>query len=305
MRFAIFQDSLLGSRQVNQDRVAYSYSADSVLLVLADGMGGHLQGEIAAEIAVRITLSRFEREAKPKITRPKEFLTDSLLAAHRAIEDHAITHAMADSPRSTFVACLIQDKAAHWIHAGDSRLYLFRHGILIARTRDHSRVQHLVDAGVITPKLAESHPDRNKIYSCVGGQTMPHFDFAEEPALQQDDTFVLSSDGFWAHLGIDEISEAYNGRTIMEGMPELMQLANNRGGTTADNISTIALTWEQQDGDTLDSTISTTSVPQGRVSTQLRNTMEDRRGGVEDVTDAEIENAIAEIQDAIKRYSKD
>src|SRR5437868_5697195 len=116
MRFAVFQDSFLGSRQVNQDRVAYSYSAEAALLILADGMGGHLQGEIAAEIAVRITLSRFERQAKPRINRPKEFLVDSLLAAHRAIEDHAITHAMADSPRSTFVACLIQDKSAYWIH---------------------------------------------------------------------------------------------------------------------------------------------------------------------------------------------
>src|SRR5690242_11767787 len=125
MRFAIFQESLLGSRQVNQDRLAYSYSTDAVLLVLADGMGGHLQGEIAAEIAVRITLSRFEREAKPKISRPKEFLTDSLLAAHRAIEDHTVTHALTESPRSTFVACLVQDKTAYWIHAGDSRLYLF------------------------------------------------------------------------------------------------------------------------------------------------------------------------------------
>lgn len=303
MRFAIFQDSLLGGRQVNQDRVAYAYSTEAALLVLADGMGGHLQGEIAAEIAVRITLSRFERQANPRITRPKEFLTDSLLAAHRAIEDHVVSHAMSESPRSTFVACLVQDKAAYWIHAGDSRLYLFRRGALAARTRDHSRVQHLVDSGIITAKLAETHPERNKIYSCVGGPTNPHFDLGQELGLQQGDTFVLSSDGFWGQLGIDEIVEAYSGRTIMEGMPELIQLANHRGGATSDNISVLAMTWEQQEADALTSQISTATLPLGQVSTQLGATMGDRRA--EDVSDAEIEKAISEIQNAIKRYTKD
>ena len=304
MRFAIFQESLLGSRQVNQDRLAYSYSTDAVLLVLADGMGGHLQGEIAAEIAVRITLSRFEREAKPKISRPKEFLTDSLLAAHRAIEDHTVTHALTESPRSTFVACLVQDKTAYWIHAGDSRLYLFRQEQLIARTKDHSRVQHLVDVGIISEKLAESHPDRNKIYSCVGGPSVPHFDFATEKDLQEGDTFILSSDGFWAQLGIEEIIESLNGRTVMECMPELMRLANARGGATADNNSAIAMTWEQREPSAAYATVSTATMPLGHVNTQISEIMEDRRGVDDDVTDEEIEKAIAEIQDAIKRYSK-
>jgi len=304
MRFAIFQDSFLGGRKVNQDRVAYAYSAEAVLLVLADGMGGHLQGEIAAEIAVRIAVSRFEREAIPRIANPKEFLTDSLLAAHRAIEEHAVTHAMAESPRSTFVACLIQDDAAYWIHAGDSRLYLVRRGELIGRTRDHSRVQHLVDAGVISEKLAETHPDRNKIYSCVGGPVTPQFDYSGETALLQDDMFLLSSDGFWAQVSVEEIIEECIGRTIMEAMPELMRMANTRGGISADNISVIALTWEQREPGGLSSVISTATLPLGQVSAQLGASMEDRRGAVEDVSDEEIERAIAEIQDAIKRYSK-
>ncbi|MBA2690090.1 MAG: serine/threonine-protein phosphatase [Burkholderiales bacterium] len=304
MRFAIFQDSISGGRPTNQDRVAYSYSTEALLLVLADGMGGHLHGEIAAEIAVRITLSRFEREAKPLISKPKEFLTDSLLAAHRAIEDYTITHALTDSPRSTFVACLVQNKTACWIHAGDSRLYFFRRGSLIGRTRDHSRVQHLVDSGIITPKLAESHPDRNKIYSCVGGPSTPHFDISDDTPLLQGDLFVLSSDGFWGELSIDEISHACMGHTVMEAMPDLVQLANSRGGEGADNISVLAMAWEQQEA-TPDSTISTATMPLGSVGMQMGVSMGDRRADVEDVSDEEIEKAISEIQDAIKRYSKD
>lgn len=305
MRFAIFQDSIQGGRSMNQDRVAYSYSTDAVLLVLADGMGGHLQGEIAAEIAVRITLSRFEREAKPRIARPGEFLTDSLLAAHRTIEDYAIVNAMVESPRSTFVACLIQDRMAQWIHAGDSRLYLFRKDKLHARTRDHSRVQHLVDAGVITAKMAETHPDRNKIYSCVGGSMTPQFDLSDVTTLYPGDIFVLSSDGFWGEVSVDEIIHACYGHTVMEAMPDLIQRANARGGAGADNISVLALTWEQLEPGVDFSSISTATMPMGSVSTQMGHSMEDRRGAEEDVTDDEIEKAILEIQDAIKRYSKD
>ena len=302
MRFAIFQDSIRGGRPNNQDRVAYSYSTEAVLLVLADGMGGHLLGEIAAEIAVRMTLSRFEREAAPRIAQPREFLTGCLLAAHRAIEDYAVGHALAESPRSTFVACLVQNNTAWWIHAGDSRLYLFRRGNLIGRTRDHSRVQHLVDSGVITAKLAETHPDRNKIYSCVGGPMTPHFDTSPATPLLQGDTFVLSSDGFWGELGVDEISHACLGRTVMEAMHGLIKQAASRGGATADNVSVVAMAWEQREGSTSISTISTATMPLGSFSTQMGASVEDHR---EDVTDVEIEQAISEIQDAIKRYAKE
>ncbi|MGH3849812.1 MAG: PP2C family protein-serine/threonine phosphatase, partial [Pseudonocardiaceae bacterium] len=216
----------------------------------------------------------------------------------------AYTNAMAESPRSTFVACLVQDKAAYWIHAGDSRLYLFRRGSLIGRTRDHSRVQQLVDAGIITPKLAETHPDRNKIYSCVGGPSTPHFDLSEETPLLQGDVFVLSSDGFWGELGVDDVASGIAGQTVMEAMPQLMQLASTRGGPNADNISVIAMAWEQLEAGGQISTISTATLPLGTVTAQMGLSMEDRRA-VEDVTDEEIEKAILEIQDAIKRYSKD
>ena len=65
MRFTIFQESRKGAREVNQDRIAYTYSRDTLLLVVADGMGGHVGGEIAAQIAVRLFIERFQQEAKP------------------------------------------------------------------------------------------------------------------------------------------------------------------------------------------------------------------------------------------------
>ena len=121
MRFTIFQESRVGKRRTNQDRVAYSYTRDALLLVLADGMGGHLYGEVAAQISVQFIAQSFQQEARPKVTDPILFLSRVLSNAHHAILDYAFDKHLADIPRTTIVACLVQDGIAHWAHAGDSR----------------------------------------------------------------------------------------------------------------------------------------------------------------------------------------
>jgi len=89
MLFTIFQESRKGSRKMNQDRVAHSYSRDSLIMVAADGMGGHAGGEIAAQIAVRIIIERFQQEAKPLIKNPLLFLHDTMMRAHAALGHYA------------------------------------------------------------------------------------------------------------------------------------------------------------------------------------------------------------------------
>ena len=131
MRFTIFQESRKGSRKVNQDRIAYTYSRDTLLLVVADGMGGHAGGEIAAQIAVRLFIERFQQEAKPILKNPLKFLQDSMLRAHAALGSYANQFSMLETPRTTCVACIVQAGHAYWAHVGDSRLYLFRQGGLI------------------------------------------------------------------------------------------------------------------------------------------------------------------------------
>ena len=131
MRFTIFQESRKGSRKVNQDRIAYTYSRDTLLLVVADGMGGHAGGEIAAQIAVRLFIERFQQEAKPILKNPLKFLQDSMLRAHAALGSYANQFSMLETPRTTCVACIVQAGHAYWAHVGDSRLYLYRQGGLI------------------------------------------------------------------------------------------------------------------------------------------------------------------------------
>ena len=99
-----------------------------------------------------------------------------------------------DSPRTTCVACIIQDNIAYWAHAGDSRLYLLRGGKVVTHTRDHSRVQLLIDQGLINESQAAVHPDRNKVYSCLGGQQSPEIEFSRKTPLVAGDVLALCTD---------------------------------------------------------------------------------------------------------------
>ena len=169
MKFTIYQASRQGGRKNNQDRVAYSYSRDALLMVVADGMGGHMHGEIAAQIAVQTLTDQFQKLAKPRLADPMAFLADTITHAHFAINDYAVEQDLLEIPHTTIVAAVVQDNTAYWAHVGDSRLYLFSDGGLIARTEDHTAVAQLVRNGIISEEEAGHHPERNKVSNCLGG----------------------------------------------------------------------------------------------------------------------------------------
>ena len=197
MRFTIYQESRQGGRANNEDRTTYCYSRNALLMVVADGMGGHHYGEVAAQIAIQTLADSFQREAKPDLHDPFGFLQKAMLNAHHAILDYSARHRLGESPRTTCVACLVQDNVAYWAHAGDSRLFLMRGGRVVAQTRDHSRIRLLLDEGLITQAQAATHPDRNRIYSCLGGPSAPEIEFSRKTPLEQGDIVMLSTDGLW------------------------------------------------------------------------------------------------------------
>ena len=205
MQFTIFQESRKGSRSLNQDRIAYTYSRDTLLLVVADGMGGHAGGEIAAQIAVRLFIERFQQEATPILKNPLTFLHETMVKAHAALGSYSAQFSMLETPRTTCVACIVQGGHAYWVHVGDSRLYLYRRGALLAHTRDHSKVQYLVDQGIIRAVDVADHPDRNKVYSCLGGMVDPVIDLSNRTLLRDGDILVLCTDGLWGPVPSDEI----------------------------------------------------------------------------------------------------
>ena len=304
MRFTVFQDSQIGGRKVNQDRLAYSYSKDALLMVIADGMGGHARGEIAAEIAVNTLNNRFQAEARSAIRRPKEFLETSIHAAHRAIVAFADKNDMLECPRTTIVAVILQNGKAQWAHVGDSRLYFFRASRLAIATQDHSRVQQMIDAGIITPEQAAVHPDRNKIYNCLGGVLPPTVTHSEEWTLQVGDSIWISTDGFWGPLHATNISARLAHEDILALVPKLMQEAERKAGPESDNLSVVALTWEKQEDDVAESAdVGAVTEPMAGYTSSM-NTTQQFASIKDEISDDEIEKAIAEIQNAIKNVSR-
>ena len=306
MRFTIFQESRKGSRKVNQDRIAYTFSRDALLLVVADGMGGHAGGEIAAQIAVRLFIERFQQEAKPILKNPLKFLQDTMVRAHSALGSYANQFSMLETPRTTCVACIVQAGHAYWCHVGDSRLYLFRQGGLIGSTKDHSKVQYLVDQGIIGADEVVSHPDRNKIFSCLGGLVDPVIDLSRRTPLRNGDVLVLCTDGLWSVFDQREISTWLTSTPILTTAPQMMREGEKRGGPEGDNLSAIIVRWGPETLTDEQTTTITETLGLGEFQTQIERTLTltDRKGTQRDLTDDEIEHAIEEIQSTIQKYRR-
>jgi serine/threonine protein phosphatase PrpC len=306
MRFTIFQESRRGSRKVNQDRIAYTYGRDTLMLCVADGMGGHAGGEIAAQIAVRLFIERFQQEAKPILRNPLKFLQDTMLRAHAALGSYANQFSMLETPRTTCVVVVVQANHAYWAHVGDSRFYLFRQGSLIGNTKDHSKVQYLVDQGIINVDEVPEHPDRNKIFSCLGGLVDPVIDLSKRTPLRNGDILLLCTDGLWSVMSQSEMATYLTSTPILKTGPQMMREAEKRGGPDGDNLSSIIVRWGPETlTDEAASTITET-MGLGEFQTALDKTvtLTDRKGTQRDLTDDEIERAIAEIQATIQKFRK-
>jgi PPM family protein phosphatase len=302
VRFTIFQDSRQGDRKGNEDRVGYSYSRDVLLMTIADGMGGHADGEVAAEIAITEITRRFQQEAHNKLRKPVDFLVSAIQSAHRAIVSHAVAHNLLECPRTTIVACIVQNGHAYWAHAGDSRLYVLRRGQLLAATQDHSRVQMMIDSGEITTAMAARHPERNKIFSCLGGVVPPQIATGRDLVLETGDTIVLSTDGFWSQIPPGILGSMLKKQPLVELMPGLLEEAHRRARGESDNISVVAMTWENQE----DARVADTANMAEDFASSSNSTQQlDLAGAVdEDVTDDDIERAISEIQEAIRKVPR-
>ncbi len=300
MRFTIFQDSRTGDRKGNEDRVGYSYSRDVLLMIIADGMGGHIDGEVAAEIAVTEITRRFQQEARNKLKKPADFLVSAIQSAHRSIVSHAVEHNLLECPRTTVVACIVQNGSAYWAHAGDSRLYVLRRGELIAQTQDHSRVQMMIDAGEITAEMAARHPERNKIFSCLGGVVPPQIAGGREFPLETGDTILLSTDGFWAQIPGNILGNMLRKQSLVDLLPGLLTEAQRRAKGESDNLSVVAMTWESQD----DAHVADTQSMDTEFTSSTNTESLESKEVADDVTDEDIERAINEIQDAIRKVPR-
>lgn len=244
MKFSIHQTGHIGNRKHNQDRAAYAYSSDALLVVLADGMGGHLHGEVAADFVIDTFVRSFDRDARPHIAEPERFISAAMRRAHELIMEFARDNALSSYPGSTCVAALIQDGNINWGHAGDSRLYLLRNGAVLSRTSDHSMVQQWIKWGMITDEEARVHPQRNRITNCLGGsENMFYVETGKPVAMKSGDVLLLCSDGLWGPFTDQELASQFISLPVSDALDGLIKHAMERGKGHSDNITGIALRW--------------------------------------------------------------
>lgn len=238
--------SLVGNRQMNQDRVKLLTGEQTALLVVVDGMGGHAEGERAAEVTLQTLAEQFRSQSKP-ILDPQGFLIMALTRAHDAVAQLGSSVTVDHRPRATCAVCLVQDRCAYWAHVGDSRIYQLRDGRVFERTRDHSHVELLLREGLIAEGDAKSHPMRNFVECCLGGDlSLPDMSISACKRLRPGDVLVLCTDGLWTGLEDEEIAARFEAtdRPVSETLRALAERAVARNAPHSDNTSAVALRWQ-------------------------------------------------------------
>jgi protein phosphatase len=230
-------------REVNQDAVL----AEFPLFIVADGMGGHIGGEIASTSAV----SRLRPLAESGVVTPKALEK----ALGRAVKDIAAHPEATDDGTGTTVTGLFFDPSStdpHWVtlNIGDSRVYLVRDGEIVQITTDHSVVQELIAAGRLSPEEAENHPYGNVITRAVGPSDSVKPDYVRLD-LTDGDRFVVCSDGLTKELtdyGIQHfLAEHADPGDAVEAM---MAAALENGGR--DNITIVVVNVAIEGGSSTD-----------------------------------------------------
>ncbi|MDR0578523.1 MAG: protein phosphatase 2C domain-containing protein [Candidatus Accumulibacter sp.] len=230
-----------GDRKEQQDRVAllpHPKGGGVALAVVADGMGGHTGGALAAQQVLHTATANLEQFSVHEES-PEGLLESSLREAHTLIKASRFINEK--DPHSTAVVMLLQPGKASWAHCGDSRLYRFRGEHLLFRTTDHSFVEELVAKGRMSREQALVHPYHNLLTSTLGSGEPPRIDHGETDDLQGGDAFVLCSDGLWGYFSDEELGAVVATHPARQASDLLIDRARTRARGKGDNASLIVV----------------------------------------------------------------
>ncbi len=224
----------IGGRRVNEDMVQITCHPDCVLAMVADGLGGHGNGDVASRLAVS-TISEVTRNgaASPALA------TEAILAAHARVV--RAQQEQQKSMKTTVSLLWLNAGQACAAHVGDTRIYQFRQGRIIYQSRDHSVPQMEVDLGHITPDQIRGHADRNRLLRALGSKQEPKVEAVMLP-VEQGDAFLLCSDGFWELVLEQEMLSTLVGTPDAKTwLRDMLSLVASRIVSNSDNNTAIAL----------------------------------------------------------------
>jgi len=230
--FAISQK---GRRETNEDCVYIPANNEAALAILADGMGGHSAGEIASRLAVETAAAVIKKGGGT----PEALMRRAVDAANRAVYDYSREHEECLGMGTTMVIAMPFKSRFYTANVGDSRLYHWNGGKLTQITRDHSYVEELVRAGLITREQAAVHPRRNVILRAVGVGNSEEPDIFTE-AWEQGDVLLLCTDGLYGGIEDDEMARILREESELGQAAERLAENASYGGST-DNISVVLI----------------------------------------------------------------
>ena len=245
MKIEYAKVSALGDRQDNQDRAAVIVSEHAAIMLVFDGMGGHSDGAVAAEVGLKIVQEHFTSASLP-IFDPQGFLYTALAEAHDEVVSLGANQEVDFRPRATCAICLIQETGSWWAHIGDSRIYLLRDGKVITRSRDHSHVEVLIQEGAITEEEALDHPMRNFVECCIGGDSpVPDMSITRKMNLEDGDVLLACSDGLWSGMNDSDIAviSSVRSMSLAENLKTLSMKALTMNAPYSDNTTGTAILW--------------------------------------------------------------
>lgn len=228
----------MGDRSEQQDQVAllsHPRAPGCVMVVLADGMGGRRGGRLAADQVMLTARQLFEGYA-PATDSAATLLQQLVTQAHTMIRLMAL--ASEQEPHSTVAAFILNPAGdCHWVHAGDSRIYHFRNGALLHRTRDHSHVQSLLDRGELDAGDAASHPKAHVLTHCLGTTEPPPKSAHSIAQVQPGDVLLACSDGIWSHFSHEALGRLLSQLDAAAAGAALVEQARARAHGCSDNLS--------------------------------------------------------------------
>lgn len=236
MRIDYFGKSDKGRvRKTNEDFYACERIGNSeYLFVVADGMGGHRAGDVASRLGTQYFIRYYK-----KLRKKKNPIIEAMNMALEKANDAILSKASSDPGKrgmgTTFSAVALAEMKAYYVHVGDSRIYLLRGEDIQQLTTDHTFVGKMLEEGRITEDEAREHPQKNILYMSLGARKTFEPEIKKHLEIQEGDVFIMCSDGLNNMVSDEVIKEYIRAYSTRQAVEELVNLANENGGS--DNIT--------------------------------------------------------------------